>query len=313
MKEILDLKKKERLFIEKNIADVDREELKETYKVDDKTLDKIIQDGAHEGSPYITIPNFDLEVIDLVFSVHNYLTNTELEYDTIRKFLKEKQFISLSEVYYGGILIQFFYITGRIFTIMRGFKGSRADLTLHHLERLHPLIYPLTNVGTAGYLGTSTSQPDLFILGDENVIHPLTGVPCTLSTYSERVTSTSFKRESFQIGRFIKKDHPLDVLTSNDEKFNKLIRGASRSLGLTFESGALFSSMSKLEPGGKRRETLKHFTAVDMESGLLRRGRPGKVQVVRAFVEGGRKESAIIKLGRVIAYLEENESESCTR
>ena len=42
MKEILDLKKKERLFIEKNIADVDREELKETYKVDDKTLDKII-------------------------------------------------------------------------------------------------------------------------------------------------------------------------------------------------------------------------------------------------------------------------------
>ena len=80
MKEILDLKKKERLFIEKNIADIDREELKETYKVDDKTLDKIIQDGAHEGSPYITIPNFDLEVIDLVFSVHNYLTNTELEY-----------------------------------------------------------------------------------------------------------------------------------------------------------------------------------------------------------------------------------------
>ena len=100
MKEILDLKKKERLFIEKNIADINREELKETYKVDDKTLDKIIQDGAHEGSPYITIPNFDLEEIDLVFSVHNYLTNTELEYDTIKKFLKEKQFISLSEVYY---------------------------------------------------------------------------------------------------------------------------------------------------------------------------------------------------------------------
>ena len=50
-----------------------------------------------------------------------------------------------------------------------------------------------------------------------------------------------------------------------------------------------------------------------MESGLLRRARPGKVQVVRAFVEGGGKESAIIKLGRVIAYLEENESESCTR
>ena len=73
---------------------------------------------------------------------------------------------------------------------------------------------------TAGYLGTSTSQPDLFILGDENVIHPLTGVPCTLSTYSERVISTSFKRESFQIGRFIEgKDHPLDVLTGNDEKF----------------------------------------------------------------------------------------------
>ena len=41
-----------------------------------------------------------------------------------------------------------------------------------------------------------------------------------------------------------------------------------------------------------------------MESGLLRRAGPGKVQVVRAFVEGGRKESAIIKLGRVIAYLE---------
>ena len=118
----------------------------------------------------------------------------------------------------------------------------------YHLERLHPLIYPLTNVGTAGYLGTSTSQPDLFILGDEKVIHPLTRVPCTLSTYSERVNSTLFKRESFQIGRFIEgKDHPLDVLTSNDEKFNKLIRGASRSLGLTFESGALFSSMSKLE------------------------------------------------------------------
>ena len=172
------------------------------------------------------------------------------------------------------------------------------------VKRLHPLIYPLTIVGTAGYLGTSTSQPDLFILGDENVIHPLTGVPCTLCTYSERVTSTSYKRESFQIGRFIKKDHPLDVLTSNDEKFNKLIRGASRSLGLTFESGALFSSMSKLEPGGKRRETLKHFTAVDMESGLLRRAGPGKVQVVRAFVDDRRKESAIIKLGRVIAYLE---------
>ena len=103
---------------------------------------------------------------------------------------------------------------------MRGFKGSRAHLTLHHLERLHPLIYPLTNVGTAGYLGTSTSQPDLFILGDENVIHPLTGVPCTLSTYSERVISTSFKKESFQIGRFIEgKDHPLDVLTGNAEKF----------------------------------------------------------------------------------------------
>ena len=220
MKEILDLKKKERLFIEKNIADIDREELKETYKVDDKTLDKIIQDGAHEGSPYITIPNFDLEEIDLVFSVHNYLTNTELEYDTIKKFLKEKQFISLSEVNYGGLLIQFFYITGRIFTIMRGFKGSRADLTLHFLEHLHPLIYPLTNVGTVGYLGTSTSQPDLFILGDENVIHPLTGVPCTLSTYSERVISTSFKKESFQIGRFIEgKDHPLDALTGNDEKF----------------------------------------------------------------------------------------------
>ena len=85
---------------------------------------------------------------------------------------------------------------------------------------LHPLIYPLTIVGTAGYLGTSTSQPDLFILGDENVIHPLTGVPCTLSTYSERVISTSFKRESFQIGRFIEgKDHPLGVLTGNDEKF----------------------------------------------------------------------------------------------
>ena len=85
---------------------------------------------------------------------------------------------------------------------------------------LHPLIYPLSIVGTAGYLGTSTSQPDLFILGDENVIHPLTGVPCTLSTYSERVISTSFKRESFQIGRFIEgKDHPLDVLTGNDEKF----------------------------------------------------------------------------------------------
>ena len=88
------------------------------------------------------------------------------------------------------------------------------------VKRLHPLIYPLTIVGTAGYLGTSTSQPDLFILGDENVIHPLTGVPCTLSTYSERVISTSFKRESFQIGRFIEgKDHPLGVLTGNDEKF----------------------------------------------------------------------------------------------
>ena len=55
MKEILDLKKKERLFIEKNIADIDREELKETYKVDDKTLDKIIQDGAHEGSLILII------------------------------------------------------------------------------------------------------------------------------------------------------------------------------------------------------------------------------------------------------------------
>ena len=88
------------------------------------------------------------------------------------------------------------------------------------VKRLHPLIYPLTIVGTAGYLGTSTSQPDLFILGDENVIHPLTGVPCTLSTYSERVISTSFKKESFQICRFIEgKDHPLDVLTGNDEKF----------------------------------------------------------------------------------------------
>ena len=88
------------------------------------------------------------------------------------------------------------------------------------VKRLHPLIYPLTIVGTAGYLGTSTSQPDLFILGDENVIHPLTGVPCTLSTYSERVISTSFKKESFQIGRFIEgKDHPLDALTGNDEKF----------------------------------------------------------------------------------------------
>ena len=55
--------------------------------------------------------------------------------------------------------------------------------------------------------------------------------------------------------------------------------------------------MSKLEAGGQRKETLKDFTAVDMESGVLRRGRPGKVQVVRAFVEGRRKESAIIKLG----------------
>ena len=45
-------------------------------------------------------------------------------------------------------------------------------------------------------------------------------MPCTLSTYSERVISTSFKKESFQIGRFIEgKDHPLDVLTGNDEKF----------------------------------------------------------------------------------------------
>ena len=65
----------------------------------------------------------------------------------------------------------------------------------------------------------------------------------------------------------------MDVLTGNDEKFNKLIRGASRSLGLTFESGALFSSMSKLEAGGQRKETLKDFTSVDMESGVLRRGK----------------------------------------
>ena len=126
-------------------------------------------------------------------------------------------------------------------------------------------------------------------------------MPCTLSTYSERVISTSFKREFLQIRRFIEgKDHPLDVLTGNDEKFNKLIRGASRSLGLTFESGALFSSMSKLEVVGRRKETLKHFTAVDMESAVLRRGRRGKVQVVRAFIEGRRKESAIIKLGGLL-------------
>ena len=58
--------------------------------------------------------------------------------------------------------------------------------------------------------------------------------------------------------------------------------------------------MSKLEGGGRRKETLKHFTAVDMESGVLRRIRPWKVQVVRAFGEGRRKESAVIKLGGLL-------------
>ena len=60
-------------------------------------------------------------------------------------------------------------------------------------------------------------------------------------------------------------------------------------LGYTISEGILFTSNQKVKVDDTRYLELKHFSAIDMESGRMRRRAQEKgrsVQVVRAFADG---------------------------
>ena len=79
-----------------------------------------------------------------------------------------------------------------------------------------------------------------------------------------------------------------DRLEFEDIEFNAKIRHIACDKGMTISEGVLFTSQHKVEVEDTRYLELRKFSAIDMESGLLRRRAKKKgrsVQVVRAFAD----------------------------
>ena len=81
-----------------------------------------------------------------------------------------------------------------------------------------------------------------------------------------------------------------DKLTPEDETFNGKVEGIAQAHDIKVTTGALLTSMNKIEVSDKERETLSliGFIAVDMEASRLRRfgkmiGR--HLNIIRAFAD----------------------------
>ena len=105
-------------------------------------------------------------------------------------------------------------------------------------------------------------------------------------------------RVSFDPPRFIRNEEVMvDQLGEEDASFNQEVQQACEDLGHSLVAGPLYTSMSKLELRPEQRGYLQDFTAVDMESGVLRMTRPGRVKVVRAFADACQENQSTKKQG----------------
>ena len=219
---------------------------------------QLVDAGTKPGSSYLFVPKFVLGLEDIKAAGMHYLTNTVWEYEIVRKNLENCFF--LGDCSYGKLKISFYVheSCSRIFTIIKGIKGSS---------------YSVTNIGTAGYLGTQESMPDIFILQDEVVFLPITGIdgnPYTLCSFSESLENESKTRVSFDPPRFLKKNKnsTLDIINVQDKEFNEAILEACGALKFTAQAGPVFTSITKLELISSQKELLTSakFVGADMET-----------------------------------------------
>ena len=184
-------------------------------------IQQVVDAEIKTGSSYVIVPKFVLGLDDIKAAGMHYLINTVWEYEIVQKNLDNCFF--LGNCSYGKLEITFYVheSCSQIFTIIKGIKGAQTFLALELLDNIIGSSYSVTNIETAGYLGTQESMPDIFILQDEVVFLPITGIdgnPYTLCSFSESLENESKTRVSFDPPRFLKKN-----INVQDEEFNKAL------------------------------------------------------------------------------------------
>lgn len=195
-----------------------------------RDIKQIVRNGSKGGSSYVWVPKTKLEAKDIKAAGMNYLVNTCWEYDYIRKNLENCA--PLGQCSFGKLNISFYVHESckRVFTIIQGFKGAKTSVAMDLLETMieDSCSFPVTNVGTAGYLGNQKSMPHIFILENEEVFLPITGDgnPHTLCSFSESLDNERKTRVSYDPPRFLNKKNNStpDIINDQDRKFNKAIR-----------------------------------------------------------------------------------------